>query len=93
MPAARTAIMFPLLLLVASLAPLVAASPVARSSKSGFLCGIPFFSYGCEQTRADPLTIVTSLGTAVGSLTSDGAYRFPVKYANADRWKTSSVVD
>uniref|UniRef100_D8PV19 Carboxylesterase type B domain-containing protein n=1 Tax=Schizophyllum commune (strain H4-8 / FGSC 9210) TaxID=578458 RepID=D8PV19_SCHCM len=92
-PAARTATMFPLLLLVALLAPLVAASPIARSNKSGFLCGIPFFSYGCEQTRADPLTIVTSLGTAVGSLTSDGAYRFPVKYANADRWKTSSVVD
>ncbi|TRM59289.1 Alpha/Beta hydrolase protein [Schizophyllum amplum] len=81
----------PLALLL--LAPLVAASPVARSHKTGFLCSLPFFSGGCEQTRADPLSIVTGLGTAIGAVTDAGAYRFPVKYATADRWEASSVVD
>ncbi|KAL1744358.1 Alpha/Beta hydrolase protein [Schizophyllum fasciatum] len=84
---------FPLLL-AAFLTPLVAASPVARAHKGGFLCGLPFLSgFGCEQTSADPPSIVTALGTATGILTTDGAFRFPVKYASADRWKASSIAD
>lgn len=37
-------------------------------------------------------TVSTKIGSAKGAL-EDGAARFVVKYANADRWKASSVAN
>ncbi|KIY66315.1 alpha/beta-hydrolase [Cylindrobasidium torrendii FP15055 ss-10] len=37
-------------------------------------------------------TVSTKIGSAKGAL-EDGAARFPVKYAKADRWKASSVAE
>ena len=36
-------------------------------------------------------TLKTSLGTASGTRDPAGTYRFPVKYASANRWAPSTV--
>ena len=37
------------------------------------------------------LTVKTPLGTASGTSDPAGTYRFPVKYASANRWAPSTV--
>jgi len=40
---------------------------------------------------AQAVTVNTPLGTASGTQDPVGTYRFPVKYASADRWAPSTV--
>lgn len=54
------------------------------------LCQLPWVPKClCPATGTSTITRSTALGLASGTTDVDGAYRFPVKYASAARWKPS----
>ncbi|KAI0053905.1 alpha/beta-hydrolase [Auriscalpium vulgare] len=87
------------------LASLVAASPVSTpnaalgdkmrfppSSSPRLFCLLPFVPRAlCPRQSTSTATVTTPIGTAHGTVTSGGASRFAVKYANVARWQESSV--
>lgn len=64
-------------------------------SHHGFLCNLPLVSkLLCPRQGSDNgFEVDTPLGKARGTSDVDGAVRLSVRYASAERWKESSVVD
>ncbi|KAF9488391.1 crystal protein [Pleurotus eryngii] len=57
----------------------------------GLLCKLPLIRLICPRGGSSNPTCSTPIGTARGVVDPDGANRYSVKYANADRWQPSTV--
>jgi len=87
------------LLLQAALLPQVSAAPlpglsVPKINPTKILCQLPLVQkFLCPAGGLNNLSKVTVFGTASGVLDPEGAYRYPVKYANVARWAPSTLVN
>lgn len=74
-------------------APTTSALRVPCVDPKAVLCKLPFINqHLCPRGgTSDGKTVKTTLGNAAGVLDEEGAYRFTVKYANAARWKDSTL--
>lgn len=87
---------FALLLLLAAptlAAPAAASFSIPYPDPDKILCQLPIVKQLlCPPTGQAALNRRTALGIAQGTQDPTGAYRFTVKYANAERWKPSTLV-